>query len=211
LQPESVAAALLAAAGMNSLVPAPRRGEGEPDAGLDEARRYRLLLECAREISACLDLDSVLERSFAALRKVIAFTGGSIQLVDGDVIRLAATEPPATAQALSASVPIGKGIGGMIAATGEPRYLPDITIVAALSPPAVRQATSTGVRSYYGVPLVAEGRVIGILQIDSTQIDAFSERDQLLVLSFASVVAAAVQTARLFAMELTTLQAPPTS
>jgi putative methionine-R-sulfoxide reductase with GAF domain len=64
-------------------------------------------------------------------------------------------------------------------------------------------------RSYYGVPLLAEGRVIGVLQIDSVQIDAFAEADQLLVLSFGSVVAAAVQTARLFALELTSLPAPP--
>ncbi len=209
LQPAAVAPALGVAGGMDTLVPAPRRGDSEPDQGLDEARRYRLLLECARDISACLDLESVLERSFGALRKVIAFSGGSVQLVDGDVIRLAATDPPATPEAMAASVPIGKGVGGMIAATGEPRYLPDITIVAALSSPTARAATSTGVRSYFGVPLMAEGRVIGVLQIDSTEIDAFTERDQLLVLSFASVVAAAVQTARLFTTEFTSLQAPP--
>jgi hypothetical protein len=41
-----------------------------------------------------------------------------------------------------------------------------------------------------------------VLQVDSTMVDAFDEQDRLLVLSFASVVASAVQTARLFAMEL---------
>ena len=61
-------------------------------------------------------------------------------------------------------------------------------------------------RSYYGVPLVAEGRIIGVLQVDSTEVDAFDEQDRLLMLSFASVVASAVQTARLFAMELDSLQ-----
>jgi GAF domain-containing protein len=40
-------------------------------------------------------------------------------------------------------------------------------------------------------------------------VDAFSDADRLLVLSFASVVAAAVQTARLFAQELDALQRPP--
>jgi hypothetical protein len=42
--------------------------------------------------------------------------------------------------------------------------------------------------------------------VDSTEVDAFDEQDRLLVLSFASVVASAVQTARLFAMELDALQ-----
>jgi signal transduction protein with GAF and PtsI domain len=148
----------------------------------------------------------VLERSFLALRKVIAFDGGSIQLVDGDVVRLAATDPPAPPEALKASVPLGQGVGGTIALTGEPRYLPDITIVAAVQSRAKKNETSTGVRSYFGVPLVAEGRIIGVLQVDSTEVDAFDEQDRLLVLAFASVIASAVQTARLFAMELTLMQ-----
>ena len=209
LPPEAVPSALGLSARIEAHVPAPRRGE--PVAGLDEARRYRVLLESARDISACLDLDSVLARSFSALRKVISFTGGSIQVVDGDVIRLAATDPPATPEAMLASIPIGQGIGGTIAATGEPRYLPDITIVASLAASTAAKTTSHGVRSYYGVPLVAEGRIIGVLQIDSHEIDAFDEQDRLLVLSFASVVAAAVQTARLFSRELDAMKAPPAS
>ncbi|MBK5305726.1 MAG: EAL domain-containing protein [Frankiaceae bacterium] len=199
---DAAAGILGAAAGIEQFVPAPR-GSGEPRAGLDEARRYRLLLDCARDVSACLDLESVLERSFIALRKVVDFTGGSIQLVEGNVVRLAATEPPAPPEAMNATIPVGKGVAGTIAATGEPRYLPDITIVAAVQSNADGNATSGGVRSYYGVPLLAEGRVIGVLQVDSTRVDAFDEQDRLLVLSFASVVASAVQTARLFAMELT--------
>jgi diguanylate cyclase (GGDEF)-like protein/PAS domain S-box-containing protein len=200
---DAAAGILGAAAGIEPMVPAPRTGASpERRGGLDEARRYRLLLDCARDVSACLDLDSVLERSFLALRKVVDFDGGSIQLVEGDVVRLAATDPPAPPEALNASVPLGKGVGGTIAATGEPRYLPDITIVASVQSNASRNAVSGGVRSYYGVPLLAEGRVIGVLQVDSTRVDAFDEQDRLLVLSFASVVASAVQTARLFAMEL---------
>jgi GAF domain-containing protein len=197
---DAAAGVLGAAAGLEPLVPSPR----QPDAGggLDEARRYRLLLDCARDVSACLDLDSVLERSFHALRKVVDFDGGSIQLVEGSVVRLAATDPPAPPEALNATFPVGKGISGTIAATGEPRYLPDITIVASVQANASRNTTSGGVRSYYGVPLLAEGRVIGVLQVDSTTVDAFDEQDRLLVLSFASVVSSAVQTARLFAMEL---------
>jgi diguanylate cyclase (GGDEF)-like protein/PAS domain S-box-containing protein len=197
------AAGILGATAGIDLVPAPRTAAStEPRGGLDEARRYRLLLDCARDVSACLDLDSVLERAFLALRKVVDFDGGSIQLVEGDVVRLAATDPPAPPEALQASIPVGKGISGTIAATGDPRYLPDITIVASVQSNASHNVTSGGVRSWYGVPLLAEGRVVGVLQVDSTRVDAFDEQDRLLVLSFASVVASAVQTARLFAMEL---------
>jgi signal transduction histidine kinase len=57
------------------------------------------------------------------------------------------------------------------------------------------------VRSYFGVPLITEGRPIGLVQIDSTVVDAWSEEDRLVVLAFTPIVAAAVQNARLFERE----------
>ena len=191
-------------------VPAPRAAPAVERelSGHDVAQKYRLLLDAARDITGCLDLPSVMEATFEALRRLIAFTGGSIQLVEGDVVRLAATDPPATPEALAATIPVGEGISGGIAATGEPRYLPDITISAAVTAKRRRSNTSSGVRSWYGVPLVAEGRVIGVLQIDSTEVDAVSDEDRLILLSVAAVVASAVQTARLFAEELGALQRP---
>ena len=190
-------------------VPEPRAAPVTEQLDHDVALRFRVLLDASREITGCVDLASVHEASFAALRRLVRFTGGSIQLVDGDVVRLAATDPPATPEALAATLPVGTGISGGIAANGEPRYLPDITISANVPTGRRKRNTSAGVRSWYGVPLIAEGRIIGVLQIDSVEVDAFSESDRLLVLSFASVVASAVQSARVFAAELDALQHPP--
>ena len=111
-----------------SRLPVPRRPL--PSGGVEDGR-YRLLLDLARDITGRLDLTTVLDRTFAALRQLIDFTGGSVQLVDETShLRLAATDPPATAEALTMRVPLGHGVGGSIALTGEPRYLPDITIDA---------------------------------------------------------------------------------
>ncbi len=165
---------------------------------VDPARRYRLLLDLARDVTGRLDLDEALASSFFALRQLLAFGGGSIQLVDGDVVRLAAADPPATPDAYETLIPIGKGIGGRIAASGEPRYIPDI-----LRDPDVPswRATSAGVRSYFGVPLITEGTVIGVMQIDSPEVDPWSEEDRFMVLAFTPIVAAAIQNARLFERE----------
>jgi diguanylate cyclase (GGDEF)-like protein/PAS domain S-box-containing protein len=164
--------------------------------------RYRLLLDLARDITGRLDLSTVLERTFAALRQLIDFTGGSVQLIDETShLRLMATDPPATAEALSMRVPLGHGIGGSIAMTGEPRYLPDITADAAVTDDRRKKSTSHGVRSYFGVPLITGGRVIGLLQVDSVEPDAWTEADRLVVLAFVPIVAAAVQNARLLERE----------
>ena len=164
--------------------------------------RYRLLLDLARDITGCLDLPTVMERTFRALRQVTHFTGGSIQLVDDDgQLGIAAADPPPTAEALAARIPVGQGVGGTIASTGEPRYIADITAHGDVTQARRRQSTSTGVRSYFGVPLICAGGVIGVLQVDSVDADAWGEEDRMLVLAFAPIVAAAVDNARRFAQQ----------
>ena len=175
---------------------------------VEPARRYRLLLDLARDITGRLDQDEVLASTFTALRQLLTFGGGSIQLLDasGEFVRLAAADPAPTPDAYETKIPVGQGIGGRIVASGEPRYIPDI-----LDDPDVPawRATSSGVRSYFGVPLITEGTVIGVLQIDSQEIDPFTEEDRFTVLAFTPIVAAAIQTARLFDREAAQALMPP--
>ncbi|MDP9182945.1 MAG: EAL domain-containing protein, partial [Actinomycetota bacterium] len=191
-----------------ALVPRPReeRDElqvAEPTQG--EAHRYRLLVEGAKEVTGRLDLQAVLDHAFVALARFVTFSGGSIQLVEGDQVRIAAALPSPTPEALAARIPLGQGVSGTIAVTGEPRYLPDITIASTVTARR-RENSSTGVRSWYGVPLIAEGRPMGVMQVDSTELDAFSEADRLAVLAFAPVVALAVISARHSAQQLEQIQ-----
>jgi EAL domain-containing protein (putative c-di-GMP-specific phosphodiesterase class I)/putative methionine-R-sulfoxide reductase with GAF domain len=158
----------------------------------DPALRYRLLTSASRAITAAGTLEETLANTFAALRVLVDFTGGSIQLVQGSDLALAATDPPATPEALGARVPLGTGVGGQIAATGEPRYIPDITQDADVPASRRKASVSGGVRSYFGVPLATYGRILGLLQIDSVEVDAFSIDDQTLVLAIAPIVAAAL-------------------
>ena len=188
-----------------ALVPAPR--EEPSSVSLEpEEKRYRLLVEGAKEVTGRLDLDAVLEHAFTALARSVRFTGGSILLVEDNQVRIAAALPAPTSDALAARIPLGQGVSGTIAVTGEPRYLPDITIASTVTANRRTKSTSGGVRSWYGVPLISEGRPIGVLQVDSTEVDAFSEADRLAVLSFAPVVALAVVCARQAAAQLRALQ-----
>jgi putative methionine-R-sulfoxide reductase with GAF domain len=47
---------------------------------------------------------------------------------------------------------------------------------------------------------------VGVLQVDSTRVDAFSEADRLAILSFAPVVTLAVVTAQRAAQQLREIQ-----
>jgi Nif-specific regulatory protein len=193
-------------------VPLPRDGKidvtetGSNSPSIDEVRHTRLLVEGAKVVTGRIDLESVLQHAFTTLAASVEFEGGAIFLVENDQVRIAAVMPPPTAEALAARIPLGQGVSGSIAVTGEPRYLPDITIASTVTASRRSKSSSPGVRSWFGVPLIAEGHAIGVLQVDSTKVDAFSEADRLAVLSFAPVVTLAVVTAQRAAAELREIQ-----
>lgn len=166
-----------------------------------DAERSRLLLELSREVTVNLNLQAVLDASLKALRRLLDFGGGAIQLIDGDALVAAATDPPATPEAMSVRIPVGQGVSGTIAATGEPCYIADIAMDPRVHPEGRAKGVSSGVRAYFGVPLILHGEPIGVVQLDSPQVGAFDEGDRALVLSFVPTIAAAVQNAQLFERE----------
>ena len=164
--------------------------------------RLAQLIDLTRSITALRSLDDVLATTFRGLRPLLAFGGGSIQLLDDDGwIRLAATEPAAPPHVLETRIPVASSVGGRIILTERPLYVPDVP--ADSNVPASRAqgaSVSRGVRSYFGVPLVVDGSAIGLIQIDSPEPDAWGDDDRLLLTTVAPVVAAAIQAARAHSM-----------
>lgn len=163
------------------------------------------LLELTRDVTRSLDLQDVLDKSLAGLRRLMTFGGGSIQLVQDGGLALVASDPPATIEAYALRVPVGQGVGGRIAETGEALYIPDVATDPRVPPPG-RRALSAGVRSYFGVPLIVQGSPIGVVQLDSPDVDGFSKESRTLILALAPAIAAAVQNARLYAHEIAMIE-----
>jgi GAF domain-containing protein/anti-sigma regulatory factor (Ser/Thr protein kinase)/PAS domain-containing protein len=69
-------------------------------------------------------------------------------------------------------VPLGHGIAGRIAATGEPRIIGDLSTVDVVSP-YLREAGG----SLVGVPLTVKGRVLGVMHVSTLELNAFTEDD----------------------------------
>jgi GAF domain-containing protein len=166
----------------------------------------RLAHDLARDITARHDLVDVLAATLTSLRRWITFTGGSIQLLDDDGwIRLAAADPAPSPEVLALRIPLSSSVGGRVILTERPIYIPDVLAEADLVGPPSDEVTQAplaarispgGVRSYFGVPLLADGHAIGLLQVDSTELDPWNESDRLLLASVAPIVAAAIQNAR---------------
>jgi GAF domain-containing protein len=161
--------------------------------GKDESLRAELLLRFARQVTARHALDDVLTEVFRCLRPVVRFGGGSIQLLDDDGwIHMAAADPPAPADVMSQRVPLATSTAGRVILTEAAVYLPDI------AQETHGKRVASGVRSYLGVPLVADGHAIGVLQIDSPLPEAWTEDDRSLFAMVAPIVAAAIQNARAY-------------
>ena len=166
--------------------------------GVDEGR---LLLELTREVTSSLDLQDVLDVSLVALRRLIDFNGGSIQLIDEGALRMVAGDPPPTPEAFAFRLPIGQGFGGRVAETGEPLYSPDATVDQRAHPEGRRRASIAGTRSWFGAPLIVQGETIGIVQLDDLEVEHFPAPVQARVLAFLPIVSAAVQNALRYRQE----------
>ena len=143
----------------------------------------------------------VLDESLAAMRRLVAFGGGAIQLIEDGALVAAATGPPMSPEARTVRIPVGEGVSGRIADTAEPTYIRDVPNDPRVHPEGRKKGLSSGVRSYFGVPLIAQGAPIGVLQIDAPEVDAFGTSTRTLVLAFTPTIAAVVQNAWLFEQE----------
>ena len=167
-----------------------------------------LLARVARDIGPALDVDSVLHTVLRGMRDLVACRGGSIHHVDGHEVRVAAADPPDSDEVAALRLPDGKGLSGRVVATGEALYSPDLDADDRVDQSIRSRGSNAGMRSYLAVPLICLGEVIGALQVDSPDVDAFTEEDQSLLEGLATLVAGAIETARRYeaVMELERLK-----
>jgi diguanylate cyclase (GGDEF)-like protein len=86
----------------------------------------------------------------------------------------------------------GPGLTVAAVCTGQLTYAPDVRLDARYI------SDNPETRSELDVPLVASGRVIGVLDLQSPELDAFDERARRIVSSFAESAGLALENARLY-------------
>ncbi len=90
----------------------------------------------------------------------------------------------------------GEGIVGQVVASGRPMYVPDV-----YADPS-QLIFDPQVRSVLAVPVTFQGRVIGALNLDSLVPDAFTPDHERVLIIAAAQLAAALENARLYQVEL---------
>jgi sigma-B regulation protein RsbU (phosphoserine phosphatase) len=152
------------------------------------------LAEIGEEVNASLDLDEVLARTAALIKRHIDYEIFGVLMLEGDGSylkhRFAIGYPRDLAENLR--IPLGQGITGTAAATGHSVRVSDTS-----KDPRYINAIDS-VRSELAVPLMSQGKCVGVLDIQSRHLDYFTRDQQNILTLLASRLAVAIENARLF-------------
>ncbi len=151
-------------------------------------------MEIGEEINSSLDLDEVLGKTAALVKRLIDYEIFSVLLVNESMHQLyhRFTIGYGEEAGKDWAIPIGQGITGTAAATGRAVRVPDVRE----DPRYINIIDS--VRSEMVIPLMVKGQAIGVLDIQSTQVDYFTRDQQSVLTLMASRLATAIENARLF-------------
>ncbi len=161
------------------------------------ATQLATLGEVGRQITSLLELDPLLERIVNLIREALNYRYVSILLIDPATGKLA---PRARAgyEMETAKAPrlrVGEdSICGWVAASGEPLLVGDVS----QEPRYYPQEVLADIRSELAVPIQVRDQVIGVLDVESTELEAFDEEDLFTLRSLADQVAVALENAGLY-------------
>lgn len=157
---------------------------------------YEALFEIGGRLAGTLDVETVLERALENAERVCQAETSSIWELDeeGQELFFRVVRGRAAGEIRSLRVPVGQGIVGSVARTGQAEMVNDV----AADP---RWRGDTGVfqtRAILALPLLAEGKVIGVMQLlNPVGRDRFTEGDLRRMSLFAGVLSHPLQNARL--------------
>jgi diguanylate cyclase (GGDEF)-like protein len=157
-----------------------------------DSRELRIIYRIAQETTAVLDLDTLLTRIVTIIREVMGYYMVSILLPADNVSELrVGAHSGYTIDITGLTIPTDKGITGWVFTHGVPH------IVADVRTDSLYIGLDDQVRSELAFPLVSRGRVIGVLNAESQDPDAFSEADVALMSAIGSQVASCLEVAQL--------------
>jgi sigma-B regulation protein RsbU (phosphoserine phosphatase) len=167
--------------------------------GLTITDKLRMLLDITKKISTSLDLQEVLNLVMGTLDSLIPYDAAGIFLLRCvDQTAVARGEEPCVFEAEAVRgydidelsglhLKLGEGIIGHVALTTEPIISPDVRN----DPLYINARQET--RSEMVAPIISNDEVIGVFDLESDELDAYSEDDLEVLMMLASQVAIIIE------------------
>ena len=158
-----------------------------------DAEAFETLAEIGREVAAVLDLDELLSRIAQLTRRVVDYRTFGIMLLNEATQELVMEVAVQYGEKVVVpKVPVGEGLVGYAALHCEAVLVPDVS----KDPRYIKVVDD--VRSELAIPMLLKDRCIGVFDLESPELDAFSKRDIEILTLLASQAAVAIENARLY-------------
>ena len=160
--------------------------------------QLQLIGGITQKIASILDLDELLHEVVHLVGDTFGYYYTSILLVEAgsDKLILRAVSGPFETQIDRLRLKIGQeGITGWVAHSGEPLLVNDVSHEPRYYPTEESKDT----RSELAVPIKLKGEIIGVLDVQSVELDALDQDDIFILQTLADQLAVAIENARLYA------------
>jgi sigma-B regulation protein RsbU (phosphoserine phosphatase) len=157
-----------------------------------DAEAFEMLAEIGREVVSVLDLDELFTRIAQLARRVIDYRTFGILLLndDGELEMKLAVQYGEKVQV--PRVRLGEGLVGYAALHKQPVLVSDVS----QDPRYIKLVPD--VRSELAIPMLLKDRCIGVVDLESPELDAFTKRDVEILTLLANQAAVAIENARLY-------------
>ncbi|MGB7434740.1 MAG: GAF domain-containing SpoIIE family protein phosphatase [Candidatus Acidiferrum sp.] len=162
----------------------------------EQAGTLSLLYEISHELPSILDREELLRRIAERVKKLVDYDVFTVMLWDEEAQMLESVFSKRYEDALPSRfrMPLSQGITG--AAATERRTIRVVDV--RLDPRYLQCSNDVEVRAELVVPLLLQGRLIGVLDLESTEPHAFTAEHERLLNILGSYIAVALENARLF-------------
>jgi phosphoserine phosphatase RsbU/P len=159
----------------------------------NDAEAFEMLSEIGREVASILELDELFARIAQLMRRVIDYRTFGILLLNEERGELEMQFAVQYGEKVAVPrVRLGEGLVGYAALHKEAVLVPDVSQDPRYIP------LVADVRSELVIPMLLKDRCIGVLDLESPELEAFTKRDVEILTLLASQAAVAIENARLY-------------
>ena len=159
---------------------------------LDPNEVFSVLFEIGQKINSTFDVDTILKHIVNATIKKFHYHNCSLLLVEGKNLVLKDGYDYDRNKFQNFKIPIGEGVTGKVAKTGNPMIVNDISKIPYYI------TIVPGNMSEIVIPLKSRNKVIGVYSIESKQKNDFDEEDIKVMSAIADQAVIAIENARLY-------------
>ncbi|MBI5021453.1 MAG: SpoIIE family protein phosphatase [Ignavibacteriales bacterium] len=165
-----------------------------------EVEKLEKLIEATKNVNSTLDLDKLLKIILDTALNIVDGDRGTLYLVEEDRNELW-SKLFVGKERVTIKLPIGKGIAGYVAATGDTLNIEDAYVDPRFNPD-VDKKTGYRTKTILCMPLKNKaGKIVGVLQLLNKRKGGFTQEDEQFLRALSIHAAIAIENARLYESE----------